>query len=323
MILASLLLALPLGAALPLEDGDPPLEVRTRLFAEPVAVEVGEPFEVILEVTRDADVPSDQVGGGELLLDDSWVLFDTRYEPPAPPSDEAERLLTRRIWSLASLDPGARTLVVQGLLPPEATSGIETCTVQVAGVLADGEEEPRPLRGLPADFGAEPAEAPFLSRTTILVMALTLFSLLLAAFLFALFLLRRSRGQSGPAGVTPRERLARLAAETDSDLSRTRERTYELSHLVREAVEARIGRDLRGRTDEEWTAALVHERGVSGEEREAIGALVTDCARVKYAGEVPSAWAIEDLFTRARAALESLERPSDPREDPRREEVTT
>ena len=305
MILAGLLGVALLQGPAPLAD---PGEVERRLFASPPSVGVGEPFELVLEIARPAghDTASAGTPNGELVVDDSWVLFDTRLVPSGPDPARPERIVTRWIWEVASLEPGERDLAVHGLqLDADSDdSGIETCTVRIAGVLAAGEDAPRPLRGFSAAFGAAEAEEDGLPRWAWILVGVMLHLLGLGPFLLLRAWWRRRRKREAPD--PPLERLERLRGGAELDAEQLRARHYELSHLLRAATDERLDRDRRAWTDEEWIAEVADDRSLDEAFRREIAAALDGCARVKYAGERPSAWAVDETFQSARAALEVL-----------------
>ncbi len=303
MLLPGLLCAAILqGSASPANPG----EVERRLYASPPTAEVGEPFELILEVTRPAGGGSAGAAApnGELLVDDSWVLLDTRLVPSEPA--HSDRIVTRWIWEVASLEPGERELVVHGL-PGEANPDeplIESCTVRIAGVLAASEDAPRPLRGFSASFGAAETEEGGLPYWAWILVGVVLHLLGLVPFLFLRAWWRRRRKRETP--VPPLELLERLRGDAELDAEQLRERHYELSHLLRAATDDRLDRDRRAWTDEEWVADLGDDRSLDETFRRELAAALDGCARVKYADERPSAWTVDETFQSARAALEAL-----------------
>ncbi len=271
-------------------------DVAHEVRVEPAAVEVGQPFDVVCDVThpegaRPRAVEPDFFGS------DPWVLFDARRELLA---DGATRL----VWTLACLEPGPETelpelgysVLIDGR---ERVAFATGHTLAVAGVLAEGEDAPRPQVGF-RSLAEEPAPAPAWRRWAVwgAVLASTL---LLVAVYFLARAWRAARRRPKPA---PRP-VARLGELEQADLSQ-RARHYELARLVREGIDEEAGRDRRGLTDEEWLAALDDVRIPERAKVEA-GAALERCAAVKFGAAKPTDWAVEETFAHARQALATLE----------------
>jgi hypothetical protein len=169
--------------------------------------------------------------------------------------------------------------------------------VRVAGVLAPDEDAPRPLRGFPEGF-AGPLEAARDGRA--LPWVLGGLALVVLAAVGALAW-RRRRRVPAPAP-TPLERLRAL----EEARAASGERCYELTRLLRAAGDERTRTPRAALTDEEWLAAvhasLEIPRGVVTQ----LEAVFARAARVKYAGEAPTDWALQETFAAARGALEAL-----------------
>jgi hypothetical protein len=156
----ALLLAL---AAAPQEEP----AVHARFTCTPERVEVGEPFELALELDHPVGASAFSLGGAELELDDSWIVLDRQREAPRLAPDDDRRRITRRTWTVASLEPGTRMLAdaLSVLVSDPAIASVDASrtAVEVAGLLAEGEDAPRPLRGFPEGFGqaTEPRPSPW------------------------------------------------------------------------------------------------------------------------------------------------------------------
>ncbi|MEW6072096.1 MAG: VWA domain-containing protein [Planctomycetota bacterium] len=294
MIAALLLASLVQGGLDPLA----PPAAAVRLRGPAAAVEVGEPFELAIEAAHAPGAGGAELAAGEPVLDDSWVLLATRLE--------AGERATRRIFAIASLEAGEREIVVAGLAPGEGRpTTAERVPVSVAGVLGDGEDAPRPLRGFPAGFGAGEEEGRGSARTLVALGA--------GAVLGALAWRRRARSVRA---ALPRDPLVQLedlraaAAVAAADGGRTREQHFALTALLREAADLRLSRDRRGRTDAEWLAELAADPALAPAAREALAAALAACERVKYGGETPSPWALAATFEHARTALAALAGPA-------------
>ena len=143
---------------------------------------------------------------------------------------------------------------------------------------------------------------------------------LLIAFL-VVRALRAARG--GPKTVAEPEslgqRLADLRSSSTSDPSPRAvvDRTYALSALVRESLGGLGGTAEPGATDAEWLASLGN-RGLTPEELAELERTFERFGRIKYAGELPSAWASDELFEATERWIARGEQLADANsEDPR------
>ncbi len=98
-----MLAVLILAWSAPVLDG-----ASARWRCEPAEVELGQPFELVLELEHSASAAGGELVAGELLLDESWLVLGE--EPVRTERAGEGRLATRRAWRLASLEPGARSL---------------------------------------------------------------------------------------------------------------------------------------------------------------------------------------------------------------------
>ena len=305
MILAGLLtLTLALHAQ-DVSDAPAPGTIVRTVHGPPAAVEVGEPFPVVLELVHPADTGGVALSAGELTLDDSWVLLDTRLEPAVVEGDAASgRRVTRRVFEVVSLEPGERTLTLAGLSPlAEGDAEEEQVTVSVTGVLAADEDAPRPLRGFPPAFGEGRKVSTSLPPWAWALGG----AMVLSAGVLGWFLRRRpGPATKADAPVDPLARLALLEAEETKDLAGLRARHFALSRLLREATDAKIRGDRTGCTDEEWLALVATSLSPTNGGGASLEAALAGCARVKYAGELPSPFAVQETFDHARRALEAL-----------------
>lgn len=271
---------------------------------EPPAAAVGEPIEVVCEVEHPAGVRPRALDP-ELDPSAPFVFLGARREPlRAGP----EKSVTRLAWRFVGLEPGAAA-------PPpveyawreadgerRATVGVEG--LSLTGVLAEGEDAPRPL--LP--FRELPEAAP--ERALLPAVLLPLAGAMAAlALLAAGFLARQARLRHrapAPSGDDPAARLAALLAGGAGGAS-ARTRHYELTRLVREAFDRRAGVDLRGLTDLEWAGALAQRGELAPEARTAATQVLAVAGGPKYAGERPTEYREREAFERAAAALRALE----------------
>ena len=211
---------------------------------------------------------------------------------------------TRLVWTLACLEPGpvtalpeiAYTVSVGGR---ERVRYVTGATLDVAGVLADGEDEPRALLGFRSLEPEAPA-APAWLRWVVWGAAAAGAALLLVVF-FVVRGLRAALRRRRQAAPRPAARLAALEA---LDLP-ARARHYELARLLREGIDDETGRDRRGLTDEEWLAALDGSNVPEGARVEA-GFALERCAEVKFGVGAATEWAVEETFAHAKKALATL-----------------
>ena len=284
-------------------------DVRARFACEPADVEVGQPFDLTLELEHPAGSNAFDLVAEELALDGSWVVLSAHRAPPAAGDDPARRV-TRCSWSVASLEPGDRTLAgaVSSLVTDPRVSSIDAsgATVRVAGLLAEGEEEPRPLRGFPDGFGERAGFAANPWRWAALAAAVLLWAVV-AVVLWRRWARRRRR----PAAVeeAPLKRLEVLLATPAPTPDAVRERHFELTRLVRRAADERLhaGAAAAGLTDAEWLAAL--EARAPADLAADLAPLFAEAEAIKYAGVVPTSWALEEAYGRARRALERVASP--------------
>jgi hypothetical protein len=297
--------ALLLAVASLLARGD---GLAARAACEPATVAVGEPLRLSLEVEHDAGSDVRALLAQPLDLDASWVLLEREIEPPRPDPAHPGRSLSRAVLSIASLEPGPRSLAAQlaSAFHDQRLASFDAsgAHVEVTSVLAEGEDSPRPLRGLPADFGAAAAGGG--RAWTVWLLAGLAALVVLAAG--ALVLSRRGRRARRAAPADPLAELAGFAPLSGAPAAVLRERACGLARFLRATVDRRLGRDLAGRTDGEWLRAL-EAAAVSPALLEGLGAFYARTESIKYAGVEPSEWALGELVASARRALELLPQP--------------
>jgi len=273
-------------------------ETGARWSVRPSTVEVGEPFELVLELEHEREERSSALAPGEPVLDVSWLVLERR---PARSEAAGTRVRTTHVWSLASLEPGERNLAeaLAGYAFGEGVTRIQAgdARLRVTSVLAEGEDTARPMMGFEGELEGPPA-----TRSRVLVwLALGA----ACAALLAWWLLRRRGKASAPAAPpTSSERLATLAARAAQGAAR--EGCYDLTHLLREHVDRLRGAERAALTDEEWLAEVARAPDVPRAALEDLRRVFARAERVKYGGEAPSPWAVEELFTESRRALEGL-----------------
>ena len=213
--------------------------------------------------------------------------------------DDEGRTIARRVWSIASLEPGPRRAPEAFRIALEEAGvtvlGLEPL-LDVTGVLAEGEDEPRPLRDFPDSLAFEDAGDSFVWWPWAAAGSMSVFLLLL---------LRRRKPAEGAAAEPPLSELARLMEATDQG---PQELHFALSRLVRKATDARLGRKRQGLTDEEWLTVTKADAGLSSEVQADMVRLFEKVAAVKYAGEVPSSWAVDETFKEAERVLQLVEK---------------
>jgi hypothetical protein len=276
-------------------------EVRAAWRCEPGTVELGEPFALVLELTHPPGVPGHELSVGRLELGDSWVVLGE--EPASSASAEGGSVRTRRAWRVASLEAGERLLgeeLARVALAERVTHIlVGEARVVVGGLLGDGEDAPRPLRQFPEDFGGEDA----VSSGPHWVSWVALAAALLAGTGAVVWRRRRAR-RVAQRPATPLERLAEIARSLEG--GRGREGCYELTWLLRSAGDELRKAPRSGLTDEEWLAEVSGCLDVPRNAVSDLTAVFERAARVKYAGEAPTPWAMQETLARARAALEVL-----------------
>jgi len=277
------------------------LEASARWRCEPASVAVGQPFTLVLELEHDASASALELVHGEPAFDGSWVVLERRRARAVARGDGASTTVVE--WSVASLEPGERDLSapLAGVAFAEDVTDVRVADAHLAvqGVLGSDEDAPRPLHEFPEGFvgaGEDPTSSPLAWIVGSAVAAV-------AAALVAL-VLRRRRRTSRASMPTPLERLAALerAAKQEGGA----EGCYALTRLLREAADRVSNRPRDGLTDQEWLTGLAALHELPSAVQEALADVLERAARLKYAGETATPWALEELFAGARAALEGL-----------------
>jgi hypothetical protein len=279
-----------------------------RWSVAPSAVQVGEPFELVLTCVENA--PASALAGAEpaLELDATWAVLEERARP------------WERTFLLVSLEPGRREIPRGALAAHAIARGLdwapESLLLDVAPALAAGEDAPRPMRGLRTLPAREVSAS--LPWTWIGLGAI------LTGSAIGLVLWRsaaRRGGRAASPASDPLDRLERLGAE----LARAEGDAlivghHELAGLLRagspgnEAPRGGAARNGAARepargtalTDEEWMAQLEASGRVPQAERDRCARLLAELARVRFGGERPSSFAVDDAIREARALLLAL-----------------
>lgn len=270
-------------------------EVSVRV--EPATLAMGEPFVVTVDVVHDrGDAPR----FGPLELEEGWWQERPRRVLTLPLDDAPGRALTQARYFLAGYVPGEHELA----LPPARITGgvaartleLEPARLEIRGELAEGEDAPRPLAG----FRPPPPARTPASR---LVLGLLSAGLALGLGLLGVGVYRW-RQEREPTRRTPaRSALDELLALDPSEAVRAREAFALASRALREGIDAELGEHLDGLTDEEWIA----RRGTGTARLARVAELLRSAERVKYAQEVPTRFAVEELREATRAALAQSE----------------
>lgn len=253
-------------------------------------VEVGEPFELSIEIRHAAGVA---VVLDPRALDDAWVLLDASGAATLAAGEG--RAATSVRWTVVALEPGEEVLPALWASidggPPRAIPVLGD-GVTATGVLAPGEDEPRP----PAGFRDAPAPAGGPPRWAWPLGVLALLAVAAAAFL------RRRRARA-PVEVPPTaaERLRAIDPEALAEPAAVQAAYYEITAVLRGAIDERLGRDLAAWTDEEWLAAT---RGQLPEsEYDLVADVLRQSAEVKYGTARPTHWGAQETLERALSAV--------------------
>ncbi len=210
----------------------------------------------------------------------------------------AGRSRTRLRWRVLSLEGGERALpeiVVRD--ESGATATASGGHLEVWSDLAEGDDAPRAMAGLHDVERKDALVGPF--------QVLVALAILAALAVCALWWRARGRRTRALPVATPSERLARLRAELPSTPEGSRAFAFELGQILRLAVQQQLGRDLGGLAEEEWLALARSSLPADalGELEGLLGAL----SRVKYAGEIPTRFRIEELCATAASLLAKID----------------
>ena len=267
------------------------------LEARPTEVAIGEPIEWILTVRHPARDAVRLANDDPLPDDDTWVLVDG---PRVSTERAGARGATTRIrWTVFSLESGERALPE---IVARLASGGElraTCPgpITVRGELAPDEDVPRPFTAF-----HQVEERTGGGRSLAAAIAA-----LVAGFVVLWLVLRRRRAP-GPASVpTPLEQLDALGAQPADDPGVARALVFELSSLLREAVDRRLAVARPGLTDEEWLAAVRPSDALGAGTAERLEHLLGSCEDVKYGSRVPTRFAVAEALDEARQVITALD----------------
>jgi hypothetical protein len=266
-----------------------------RLEAEPREARIGEPVRWTLTLEHAADarvvLPKEWP-----TLDGSWVLLDTGLVLRSLEPDG--RATTRASWSVMSLEPGERALP-----PIEVEIGDEVVTAQAAALkvvseLAQGEDEPRPIRGFLPPQGRAGARAllPWIGGLAVLLAAVAIWR----------WRARARRKVVAPSAPTPLDELAQLRGRARSEPDAARKITYAAVALLRRAVDRYLGETRSASPDDEWLRRVEPDERVPLGVRSAATRILQGAERVKYAQAMPTPFALEEMLSSTESALAAL-----------------
>jgi len=262
-----------------------------------VAASIGEA--IVWELSaeyRNGEAP--ELGHHELDLDSSWVLIDG----PLQVREHGDtRSVTRWKWTVLSLEAGERRLPSLSLLGADGNPfEVVSEALKVSPELAPAEDAPRPLAG----FQGVRDE-----RATVRPVHIIGLTALVVALFSTLTYLRKRRAPAPEPPPNARARIRELRALDMGESSVTRAMYFELSSLVRFAVERHLEnrpQELLGLTDEEWLE-FVHVHGQLEEALYAQLALFfSACARVKYGLQTPTKFLRDETLTTAETIVEAV-----------------
>ena len=292
----------------------PAAYARALLVVERPEVELGEPFELRIEVEHDVGTVL-RVGELPWDLDEGWLLFDAGT-PLALDRPDGRGLVTTVRYRLAATEQtqvetedGWTWSATREVPAPELTlvSGddvfelaCEPATILATSVLEVGEDLPR---GFPSLVEPEPGPSDRARWQRAGAVAAVSIGVLFWAWLV---LLRRAGGDPNRTiRPTLGDRRRRVLAEIREGAA-TAELVYELTDLTREAMDELMGQPRRGLTDAEWIAALPHDASLAPL-RERTAEFLARAARAKYSGDEPTSWAVEELAAECSAILDAVE----------------
>jgi hypothetical protein len=283
-------------------------DVRARLEVDPAHAEIGQPvaWTLVVEHPSDADIALPKLDD----LPRAWILLDTlgvrRESDPAAPGS---RSITRATWRVAALEGGELALPAlkvewtrrgnPGGEPGRDKGSIEALPpkISIAHALSEGEDAPRPSKG----FRPTPAFAQQRSKTAWIALYLVVVSGLG-------FLAWRQRRRKPATSVAPAplQLLAAIEARAKAEPERSRETVYDLTALLRAAVDAFLSEKARALTDAAWIARIAPDERVPAGVRSASARILGNAESAKYARIAPSRFALDEMLADVRSALEAL-----------------
>jgi len=271
--------------------------VVARLACDPPSAAIGEPVEWTLTVEHPREITV-KLPAKDPLPDDTWVLLDARrVTNDVEPSGLAR---TRAVWRVMSLASGARALPEieidfdDGGAPQKVTTA--PLALDVRSDLAD-EDAPRAMKGFreppPGSEGA--LHWPWIAALFVGLIAI------------ALWIWRRSRRTpSAIVRATALDRLAALEREIAAGTDAGRRVTFDVSALLREAIDEFVSEPRAALTDADWIARVETDERIPAGVRSAVARMLCEFEQVKYALRVPTRFAVEEIVRDAKRALEAL-----------------
>jgi hypothetical protein len=301
-LLHALLLAFsaasPQGSLVPASSTSAP---RAHVEVTPDHARIGEPIELSIVVEHAAGATVTLPDHATLPRSLAFVqdLGQRRRDDPSA----AGRKITRARWSVMALEGGDLAIPPLAVTVEEAgastTLSADVPKLTVEHALQADEDAPRAARG----FRPTPSVHAWSLRGIATAAAL----LVVAAVAAVVVWKRRGRGkQTVPAPIPPLEMLAQLEARAQAEPASARAVTYELTALVRAAVDAHANAHRSALTDADWSQAISVDASVPETVRASAARLLSAAERVKYAQESPSPLAVREWTGEARRMLEAL-----------------
>lgn len=276
---------------------------RAHVEASVETAHIGEPFELTLVVEHPT--------GATLTLPEpsalprSFALVEDRgLVRTVDPSTPAQTT-TRARWRVIALEGG------DALLPPlhvtiDAAGAQETIDaaapkLAIEHALDANEDAPRPALGF-----RPPPVVHVVSLRGVAIGLASVLVLLVAGLV--VWRIRRARVIAVPVP-TPLERLAEIERRLASEPELVRDATYELTGLLRRAVDEHRAESHAGLTDGDWIKALASDERVPSATRTLAAKLLDASERVKYAAESPSILTVRESLGDTRLALTALAEP--------------
>jgi hypothetical protein len=216
--------------------------------------------------------------------------------------DAPGRKVTRLRWSVMALEGGILQLPP---LPIGIEEGAQKSTLDallpalsIEPALQPGEDAPRPAKGF--------REAPQVRAVSVRGLITGAVVAVLAVIAIVVFVLVRGRRKVvAHAPPSALEQLDAIEQRARAEPERVHALTYELTRLVREAVDAHAGASRAALTDADWSRAVAADESVPAEVRRGAARILSAAERVKYAQESPSPLFVREWLDEARTVLEA------------------
>lgn len=267
--------------------------------------EIGEPVDWVLEIVHARrgrpDIVSENL---EERLGASWAFLSgpvilTRADEREPGVSDRER--STFTWKLMALEAGERSAPAL-LLQADSGEQLEVLSDEllIKPALADGEDGPRPFAQFHEVEGGT-------------VGSLTkLFGILIGSLLLlviaGVWLVRRARRRLGTDAplvpISPRAAFDALVSSRSDDGAGVQRLAFELTGILRHALS--VGE--AGATDQEWLDAARGETSLAPEQLARAEAVLSACEQIKYGGQVPTRFAIDEMLANVDTILRELDR---------------